>query len=52
MYISLYENMFYGSCTVSILYGIHEVLPKIYLGELYVYGKHGNRKGEERINVK
>lgn len=41
MELSIYEDWFRDSCAIPVLYGLHEVLQKIYLGELYVYGEHG-----------
>ena len=35
------ESFFDCSHTILVLYGLHEVLQKIYLGEFYVYGEYG-----------
>ena len=37
----MYEDRFHGSYTIPVLYGFYEVLQKIYLGELHVYGEYG-----------
>ena len=44
MELSIFEDSFHGSYTISVLYGLYEVLQKIYLGELYVYGEHEIRR--------
>ena len=47
--LSIDEDRFHGSYTIPVLYGIYEILPKVYLGKFYVYGEYENRKGKSKV---